>query len=158
MSDIVTRPAVPDDTGAMAEVLQALIAVGKRRKQGDAPFVLGHYITHPDQTACHVALRGEVILGFQSLKIATPGNPYGTPVGWGIIGTHIRPQVARSGVGRALSVRTMAAARAAGISRIEAQTGTENLAALAFYGAIGFAAVEGGDPGVLIRDLELNGG
>ena len=154
MADLLIRPATPADAEAVSAVLKALIAAGKRRKTGEAAFVLEHYIRHPDQTSCLVAERAGKVLGFQSLKLATPGNPYGTPVGWGIIGTHIHPDAARNGVGRALAAHTMVAARAAGIRRIEAQTGTENLAALAFYGAIGFAPAEGGTPGVLICDLD----
>lgn len=154
MSTLGVRAATPEDAEAISGVLKALIVAGKRQKTGEAAFVLEHYILHPDQISCLVAERDHRIIGFQSLKIATPGNPYGTPVGWGIIGTHISPDAARSGVGRCLADATMAAARAARITRIEAQTGTRNLAALAFYGSVGFAPLAGGDPGVLIRVLE----
>lgn len=133
--------AAAGDAAAMHEILAELVAAGRRRSAGDAAHVLAHYIAHPHRLHCFAAREGEGrILGFQSLKCAWPGNPYATPVGWGIIGTHVRPSAARMGVGARLFAATLAAAPAAHLPAIEAYIGEENEAALAYYGAMGFAA------------------
>lgn len=133
------RDAVESDAQAMSNVLEALVAAGKRQMPSDSSYVLTHYIAHPHRLRCFLAIEEEaMILGFQSLKIAHEGNPYGTAPGWGIIGTHVRPSAARSGVGRALFAATAASAREAGLPAIEAYIGEQNSAALNYYEAIGF--------------------
>jgi ribosomal protein S18 acetylase RimI-like enzyme len=136
---IQIRDAEGSDAKPMSAVLQELIAAERRQKPGDRAFVLSHYLEHPDRLRCFVAIddAGEV-LGFQSLKLASPSNPYGTPSGWGIIGTHIRPSAARRGVGRSLFGATLATARQAQLPAIEAYIGEENGPALAYYDAMGF--------------------
>lgn len=141
------RTARPDDAEGLGKVLQQLVAAGKRRKDSDAAFALAHYIVDPQRIRCSVAVdaKGQ-IAGFQSLKLATNGNPYGTPIGWGIIGTHIRPDHGRRGLGRELFTSTLDAARQAGLPAIEAFIAETNHAAIAFYASLGFRdyrAVEG---------------
>lgn len=138
-ADIQTRRARPEDANGVSAVLQALTAQGKRRKPDTADFALQHYITHPGQIGCTIAvdLQG-TILGFQSLKYARPGNPYGTPPGWGIIGTHIAPHAARQGLGRLLFSATLDHAKTAHLQSIDAAIATHNAQALAFYTALGF--------------------
>jgi ribosomal protein S18 acetylase RimI-like enzyme len=136
---VLIREAIPADADAMSDVLQELIAAGKRTRDADADFVLSHYLGHPHRLHCFVAVDdGGRILGFQSLKRAHEGNPYGTPIGWGIIGTHVRPSAARTGVGSRLFEATLDSARDAGLRAIEAYIGAENAAALAYYEALGF--------------------
>ena len=60
------------------------------------------------------------------------------PEGWGIIGTHVHPEAARSGLGRRLLVESLAAAKAAGIRHVDARIGAGNAPALAYYSAMGF--------------------
>ena len=133
------REALESDAQAMSEVLEALATAGIRQKRSDPGYALSHYIGHPDRLHCFVALDDEAkILGFQSLKRAHEGNPYGTAPGWGIIGTHVRPSAARSGVGKALFAATEAGARKAGLTAIEAYIGDRNSAALDYYEAMGF--------------------
>ncbi len=133
------REAGRADCDAMSEVLEELIAAGQRVKRGDAPFALSHYIQHPHRLHCLVAIDGAgKLLGFQSLKLAHDGNPYGTPAGWGIIGTHVRPSAARAGVGSRLSASTLHAAQRDGLPAIEAYIDERNSAALAYYDAVGF--------------------
>lgn len=141
---VTVRQATQEDAPAMGLVLDALAAAGRRQKPSDEVFALDHYINHPDQIACHVALdpTGRV-LGFQSLKRAVAGNEYGVKPGWGIIGTHVHPGTARQGVGRALMVVTRIAARDAGLSYVDASIGGTNTAALRFYGALGFETYSG---------------
>lgn len=121
-------------------MLQELVAAGRRSRSADAAFVRSHYLDHPDRLHCFVALdeRGRII-GFQSLKMAGDDNPYGTPKGWGIIGTHVRPSAARTGIGARLFEATHRGAVEARLPAIEAYIGATNDAALHYYDALGFA-------------------
>jgi|SRR5579884_1568935 len=149
------REAHAFDAHGMSKVLQELIATGQRTKSGDADFVLSHYIEHPDRIRCSIACDEEKgIVGFQSLKIAARGNPYGTPVGWGIIGTHVRPSAARCGVATALFAQSFKAARERGLPSIEAFIGEQNSAALAYYERMGFRTYRQGE-GVICKAFHL---
>jgi GNAT superfamily N-acetyltransferase len=110
------------------------------RDRATAPdFVLATYIHHPCGLRCSVALdAGGAVLGFQSLLRAAAGNPYGTPEGWGIIGTHVSPAAHGRGIGRALFASSLEAASLAGLTRIEALIGADNAGAQHFYAGIGF--------------------
>ena len=115
------------------------MAAGKRSAPGDAEFASSFYIAHPDQLQCTLALDDTgAVLGFQSLKLAKPGNPYDTPVGWGIIGTHIRPDAARRGVGAQLFKETLLVAKNFALPAIEAVIQKANAEGRAYYRAMGF--------------------
>lgn len=149
------REAAAADAQDMSDVLEELVSAGKRSNRADREFVLSRYITDPNRIRCSVALDEDgTILGFQSLKWAREGNPYDTPVGWGIIGTHVRPSAARRGVGRALFAASETAARDAGLTEIEAFIGSDNQAALIYYEAMGFGAYRWPD-GVVAKVLRL---
>lgn len=152
---IEVREATVDDAQAIGAVLDALVAAGKRSKRSDAAFALAHYVTDPERIRCSVAV-GEngTIVGFQSLKHAREGNPYDTPVGWGIIGTHVRPSAAGRGVGRALFVASLEAARAAGIEKIEAFIGAGNAEGLGYYERMGFRTYREPD-GVVAKAFDV---
>ena len=113
----------------------------------DAPFILGHYITHPARLSLAVAEREGRVVGFQVLKRAWPDNPYDVAPGWGIIGTHIAPEAQGAGLGRAFFEVTRAAAARAGIETIDATIGADNPAGLGYYRSLGFKgfAEVGGD-------------
>jgi len=137
--EVILSKAGPEDATGLSGVLAELAAAGKRRKSGDAQFVLHHYIAHAHQIRCTVASTpGGQVLGFQSLKSAWAGNPYEVATGWGIIGTHIRPSAARTGIGRALFEVTLDAARRHGLDAIDATIGVENAEGLGYCGAMGF--------------------
>lgn len=136
---MILRIATPADAPAISQILQELTALGKRRRPDSAEFVLNHYIQFPERVQCTVATDAAgVILGFQSLKHAVPGNQYGVTPGWGIIGTHISPRAARKGVGRALFAATLEAAKNAELPSIDATIGALNAEGLAYYAAMGF--------------------
>lgn len=140
------RPARPTDAEDMAEVQNAIYRAGLRAGPVDAALVGERYLGEEYGVACTVAEQEGRVVGFQSLKRAWPGNPYGVAEGWGIIGTHIRPDAGRSGLGRRLFATSLAAARAAGLRHIDASIGADNSAALAYYSAMGFTPYrEGGD-------------
>lgn len=154
---MLIREADEADAELMSEVLEELIAAGKRTKPSDPSFVLSHYIEHPDRLHCFVAVGDKNrILGLQSLKLAREGNPYGTPIGWGIIGTHVRPSAARMGIGSRLFAATLSAARQAKLPAIEAYIGAENDAALNYYEALGFSTSRHCD-GAICKAYQLTG-
>lgn len=136
---IRTRPAIEADAPAMSRVLRDIIAWNGRDRPAGTAMVLATYIRNPAGLRCSVACDAAgAMLGFQSLLRATAGNPYGTPEGWGIIGTHVSPAAHGRGVGRALFAASLDAAALAGLARIDAQIGAANAGALAFYDSLGF--------------------
>lgn len=133
------RPAFRSDAEEMSNVLNEIFHAGLRAGQSDPNFVLQRYIEHPARIQCSVAIDNDFrILGFQSLKRAWEGNPYGVDDGWGIIGTHVSPHAARRGVGKALFAASLRAAKMAAITAIDAMIGDDNEPALAYYEALGF--------------------
>jgi len=151
------REAAASDAQAMSEVLEELVAAGTRQNRSDPSFALSHYVEHPQRLHCFVAVNDEgKVMGLQSLKMADEANPYGTRPGWGIIGTHVRPCAARSGVGSRLFEATLAAAREAGLPAIEAYIAEQNTAALNYYEAIGFRTYRR-PAGIVCKVLQLSG-
>ncbi|MDD7973214.1 GNAT family N-acetyltransferase [Roseinatronobacter alkalisoli] len=150
------RDAVVEDVKQMSAFLKELTASGKRTSRDDESFVRAHYIEDPGKIRCSVAEDEGVILGFQSLKLAEPGNQWGVEPGWGIIGTHIRPSAARRGVGRALFEVSHAAAAKAGIGNIDATIAATNPEALAYYEAMGFRTYRTPD-GLICKRLTVAG-
>lgn len=133
------RNAIPADAPAMSLLLQRLVAAGKRTSPADEDFVLKHYISAATGVFCSLFEDDAgVLVGFQSLIRATPNNPYGTPTGWGIIGTHVSPDAARTGVGSRLFQKSRLAANQVGLQKIEALISPKNAAALAYYNRMGF--------------------
>ena len=133
------RLAVMSDASEISVFLGQLTSLGKRNSPSDPDFVRTHYIAHSDNIQCAVAEDVDgTILGLQILKIATKGNIYGVAVGWGIIGTHVKPDAARRGVGKTLFVATHKAAIHAGLKKIDATIAATNSDALSYYSAIGF--------------------
>jgi GNAT superfamily N-acetyltransferase len=140
----------------MSAVLVDLVAAEKRSKAADPPFVTSHYLEHPHRLHCFVATDDAgKILGFQSLKRAHEGNPYETPVGWGIIGTQVSPSAARMGIGSQLFAATISGARTAKLPAIEASIGDRNTAALCYYESLGFRTHRHSD-GIICKALWLS--
>src|SRR5699024_188108 len=142
MSEI--RPALPTDAEDMAGVQNAIYRAGLRAAPVDVALVRERYLDMEYRVACTVAEQEGRVVGFQSLKLAWPGNPYQVPEGWGIIGTHIHPDAGRSGLGRCLFTASLASARTAGLKHIDASVGVDNSPALAYYRALGFTAYREG--------------
>lgn len=136
---MIVRDAVMGDALEISGFLEKLASIGKRNIPSDVGYVRTHYIGHADKIQCAVAEDDDgTLLGLQILKMASEGNAYGVDVGWGIIGTHVRPSAARRGVGKALFAATRKAAVDAGLSRIDATIGATNLEGISYYDAIGF--------------------
>jgi len=152
------RLAAHDDAAAMVAVQNAIFAAGLRKAPTDLAAVRATYLDHPDRIQCVLADDGDGgILGFQSLRIARPGNVYDVAEGWGIIGTHVDPLAARRGVGSALFRATRAAARRAGLTRIDASIAADNALGQAYYDAIGFRTYRT-PPGLVCKVYSLDGG
>ncbi|NHF73942.1 GNAT family N-acetyltransferase [Paracoccus sp. 12-3] len=132
------RPARPDDAADLAAVQNAIFDAGLRKTGVDEDRMRALYLDHPNTIRLTVADRGGRVLGFQWLGTAWPGNEYGVTLGWGMIGTHIRPDAGRSGIGRRLFAETLAAAQRAGLAHIDASIGDDNAPAFAYYQAMGF--------------------
>ncbi|WP_162651410.1 GNAT family N-acetyltransferase [Lentilitoribacter sp. Alg239-R112] len=133
------RTAVPTDAPQMSFMLKQLVASGKRTSPADEAFIMRNYIEDPDRILCSVAIDDDgTLLGFQSLMWALDGNRFETPVGWGIIGTHVSPLAGRRGVGSSLFDVTKKAAYDAGLENIEAFIGSTNVEGQAYYEKMGF--------------------
>ena len=146
------RAATTADAEGISAVLQELVAAKKRTKPGDPEFARRHYIEDPDRVQCFVAEdENGHVLGFQSVKTAGANNDYGTPAGWGFIGTHVSPRAARRGVGARLFAATILAARQARLPAIEAYIGAENAEGQAYYEAMGFRTYRQPDGAVCKR-------
>src|SRR5699024_2978721 len=120
------RPARPSDADEMAEVQNAIYRAGLRAGPVDAALVRERYLDMEYGVACTVAERDGRVVGFQSLNRAWPGNPYDVPEGWGIIGTHIRPDAGRRGIGRRLFAVSLVAAKTAVLRDINARIRDDN--------------------------------
>lgn len=150
-----TRPAMPDDAEGMAAVQNEIFAAGLRKTPTDVAAILAAYIDPEDRIHCVVAEDDDGrILGFQSLRLAKVGNPWGVAEGWGIIGTHVSPLAARRGVGSALFRDTLLAAREFGLRNIDASIGADNMLGQAYYKAMGFQTYRTPD-GLVCKVLHL---
>ncbi|WBU60503.1 GNAT family N-acetyltransferase [Paracoccus albus] len=138
MAEITLRQAQPDDAGGMAEVQNAIFDAGLRKTAVDEDKMRSLYLEHPNTLRLTIAEGEGEILGFQWLGVAWPDNEYGVATGWGMIGTHIRPDAGRIGIGRRLFAKTLQAARIARLAHIDASIGDDNAAGLAYYQAMGF--------------------
>ena len=138
MVEITLRPARPDDAKGMADVQNAIFEAGLRKTAVDEDKMRALYLEHPKTLRLTIAEGEGKVLGFQWLGVAWPENEYGVSTGWGMIGTHIRPDAGRSGIGRRLFAETLLVARSAGLSHIDASIGDDNAAGLCYYQAMGF--------------------
>ncbi|WBU64333.1 GNAT family N-acetyltransferase [Paracoccus aerodenitrificans] len=137
-SEITLRLAHPDDAEALATVQNAIFCAGLRAGPVDADRMREIYLANPDTIQVTIAEQDGAVAGFQFLGLAREGNQYGVPLGWGMVGTHIRPESGRSGIGRRLFAETLRAARRAGPAHLDASIGADNQGGLAYYKAMGF--------------------
>ncbi|MBY0519174.1 MAG: GNAT family N-acetyltransferase [Sphingomonas sp.] len=132
------RPVSTADAPELADLLNAIIARGGTTalQTPFSPEALDHtYLTGPDVHCCFVAVDRAAgrIEGFQTL-----GRYPGLPDDVGDIGTFARVDGAQRGVGSALFAATRAAARALGLSALNATIRADNVGGLGFYTKQGF--------------------
>ncbi len=132
------RPYEPDDALALTELLNAVIAKGGTTAL-QSPFSVDGlaqtYLDGPDVQICLVAVDPSTnqIEGFQTL-----GRVVSLPDDVGDIGTFARVDGAQRGVGSALFAAMVEAARAHGLSAINATIRADNAGGLSFYARQGF--------------------
>ncbi|MES0884707.1 GNAT family N-acetyltransferase [Roseibium sp. SCP14] len=136
---MIVRKATRVDADAMSAVLVEIFEEWGSDRQSDPEFVTAYYIEHLDNVRCSVISDDEGnVFGFQALKMATDGNMFDLPVGWGIIGTYVSLSSSRKGAGSALFASSLEAARQAGLQNIDATIGKTNTIGQAYYEAMGF--------------------
>lgn len=135
---VIVRPVAPEDAPALADLLNAIIARGGTTALQVAytPEALAEaYLDGPDVHICLVAVDSETqsIEGFQTL-----GRYPGLPDDVGDIATFARVDGAQRGIGSALFKAMADAARAQGLSAINATIRADNEGGLTFYTKQGF--------------------
>lgn len=132
---MMIRPAVPQDAAAMADLLNAIIAIGgtTAHETAKSPETVCHdYIDGPGTLTCVVAETGGQILGWQAV------DQYHGEVH---IGTFVDPQTQARGIGAQLFAQTRALCAAKGIAEIFAAIRADNIPGLAYYARIGFTDI-----------------
>lgn len=133
---MIIRPATSADAGAMADLLNAIIAIGgttAHQSPKSVEQVRSDYIAGPGTISCFVAESEGLVVGFQAL-----GQWAGLPDGWGDIGTFVAPGLQAKGTGAALFKATREAAKHAGLTVLNATIRADNIPGLAYYTRIGF--------------------
>jgi L-amino acid N-acyltransferase YncA len=142
---MIVRQSLPADALAMAEVLNAIIAIGgttAHERPKTAVQVCADYVNGPAVLASVVAEDQGRVIGWQSVGM-WQGDPH--------IGTFVQPGVQARGVGAALFAATCAQLRARGTLYIIAHIRADNVPGLAYYARIGFRDI-GGDPDFALSD------
>lgn len=146
---ILRRPS-PADAPAMADLLNAIIAIGgttahQHPKMPEA--VREDYIDGADVRTSVLAEDHGQVIGFQSVGLWMDEMH---------IGTFVQPGLQARGVGAAMFAETCAQAQAAGLSEIIAAIRADNVPGLAFYARVGFQDI-GHDPGFALEDGRVVG-
>ena len=133
---MILRVAQRADAPDMAVLLNQIIAIGGTTAH-ETPFtpeqILQHYIEGDEPICCHLAEDADGLIGFQAV-----GRHPALPAGWGDIGTFVAPTRQRTGAGAALFAATMAAAKAAGLTTLNATIRADNGPGLGYYARRGF--------------------
>ena len=137
------RPAYPSDAPAMACLINDIIALGGTtayRQAFDAEGIVNTFIAPNLGISCVVAVQGQDLVGFQTLEWCDPDWPGEDhlPNDWSIIASFVSLNVHRGGIGKAMFSRTLAIAKEAGVTAIDATIRKENTLGQAYYGGIGF--------------------
>lgn len=137
---VTIRPATRDDAPALTQVVNPIIAAGgttAHQTPFDASRLLRHYVVPPRLVCCHVAVRDDQPIGFQTLVWPDDeGDPF--PDGWAIIASFVSPDAVGTGVGRALFAATRTVAARSGVRVIDATIRSDNVSGLGYYRALGF--------------------
>jgi L-amino acid N-acyltransferase YncA len=140
---VLCRPAVPDDAEALAGILNPIIAAGTYTviegplsAADERAYIEGF---PPAGVFLVAERRPDGVVGFQNVE---PFAGYTRAFDHvGVLGTFVRLDRLRTGVGRTISSATFAAARAAGYRKLFTYVRADNPASLAFHRALGFAVV-----------------
>ncbi|NBZ86536.1 GNAT family N-acetyltransferase [Stagnihabitans tardus] len=144
------RDTSPADAAEMAELLNAIIAIGgttAHQEPKTPDQVRQGYIDGPGVRTSVLACEGGRVIGWQSIEHWEGGFH---------IGSFVRPGIQARGVGAAMFARTLAQARAAGIPEIIASIRADNVPGLAFYAKMGFRDFAQ-DPDFALKDGRVVG-
>jgi ribosomal protein S18 acetylase RimI-like enzyme len=150
----VIRRATEADAEAIIAILQG-IALERIYTAIDKPWSADrqrqYLVSLSSREAVHVAeTAGNEIIGYQPLELWAPTLNSMAHVGQ--IGTFLRPDWRRRGVGEALFSNTVAFARQRDYLKFVIQVRASNIAAQAFYRRLGFR-----ECGRLIRQVRIGG-
>ncbi|WP_103258609.1 GNAT family N-acetyltransferase [Tabrizicola aquatica] len=129
---MLIRLATPDDATAMADILNAVIAVGgttAHEVPKTAEAVRRDYIDGPDVLSAVVAVDGDRVIGWQSVT-HWQGEAH--------IGSFVQPGLQAKGAGARMFALTCETLRAKKLREIVASIRADNVPGLAYYARIGF--------------------
>lgn len=132
---MIIRIATPQDAPQMADLLNAIIAIGgttAHESPKSADTVRHDYIDGPGTLTCVVAEEAEQILGWQAVD-QYHGEAH--------IGTFVDPHTQAKGIGAQLFAQTRTLCAAKGMTEIFAAIRADNIPGLAYYARIGFSDV-----------------
>lgn len=140
---INVRPARPEDAPQMVDLLNRIIEIGGTTAHQTPMTVermMDHYLAPKLLISCVVAVKGADLLGFQSLEWSdhNPSDPHSRPADWAYIASFVKDGQQGKGIGSQLFKATSAAAKAKGVTAINATIRADNPSGLAFYGRMGF--------------------
>jgi L-amino acid N-acyltransferase YncA len=142
---MIVRTTKPQDVAQMAEILNAIIALGGTTAH-ETPMTMDevseHFVDGSTVLSSVVALDAGQAIGWQSV-----GWWHGDPH----IGSFVRPGIQAAGVGRALFAKTCEVLPASGTDFIIAWIRADNVPGLAYYARIGFRDI-GQDPDFALQD------
>ncbi|MEM9630065.1 MAG: GNAT family N-acetyltransferase [Pseudomonadota bacterium] len=141
---LVVRRAQQQDTGDMAEILNAIIEIGGTtayREKFDSRRVEEEFMPIKLGISCFVAISGTRVSGFQALLWSDPDWPGDDrlPEDWAVIATYVDPNTQKGGIGKALFAETSRAAKDAGVRFIDATIRNENTGGQKYYQGMGFS-------------------
>jgi ribosomal protein S18 acetylase RimI-like enzyme len=150
---IAIRKATPDDAEAIIAVLEE-IASERVYTAINKPWSAGqqrsHLVTLTAREAVHVAQAAQEVVGYQTLELWAPTIDSMAHVGQ--LGTFLRSEWRRQGIGEALFRGTLDFARQRDYLKFVIQVRSSNTAAQSFYERLGFR-----DCGRLTRQVRIGG-
>lgn len=129
---MIFRPARPEDAGAMAAILNEIIAIGgtTAHQHPKTPALVDQdYIRGADVLSSVVAEDASGVIGWQSSAL-WQGEAH--------IGSFVRPGIQARGVGAGLFALTLQILRQKPVPAIVATIRADNVPGLAYYGRLGF--------------------
>lgn len=139
------RRSTPDDAAAMADLLNAVIAIGgttAHEVPKSAADVRSDYVDGQGVLSSVVAEDAGRIIGWQSVGL-WHGEEH--------IGTFVAPGLQARGVGAALFAATRSQLVERGVRQVFATIRADNVPGLAYYARLGFRDI-GQDPDYALRD------
>lgn len=137
---LTIRPATLADADTLIGVINPIIRAGgttAHQTPFDPARMARHYIAPPRLVCCMVAELNGLPVGFQTVMWPDEeGDVF--PEGWAIIASFVAQDAAGQGVGRGLFAATRIAAKAAGVTCIDATIRADNAVGLAYYDSLGF--------------------